>query len=241
MIRLDGNAILIADPDSAYGESLSAYLSQFGARCFRAEHISGAKLLLKKYDFDLVISNYYLADGIIHQLIDWSTNNLESLPIFTCIGYPYPADSFSHRHAIAEIFSKNDSSRIMASLSRLLFDFNEFQESLFEMAAPTEILIELHTAGKTDIVRPIEINEESLFLQFDSSSPKGAFGVLKFSFLSGSQGENFLIPGYFEGDYVSGQTFRINQKYLPNWTKFLKFLNVKQLNVTNFLKKASGF
>ena len=241
MIRLDGNAILIADSDSSYGAQLADALSLHGARCFRAEHISEAKFLLKKYDFDLVISNYYLVDGIIHQLIDWSTNNLETLPIFTCIGYPYPAESFSHQHSIVETFSKNDSRRILTSLSKLLFDFNQFQENLLEMTSPTEILIELHSGGRTDIVRPIEINDESLYFQYDIVSPKGTFGILKFSILSEAQGENFLIPGYFDGSCSSGQLFMINQKYLTNWARFIKFLNLKQLNITNFLKRASGF
>lgn len=241
MIRLDGNAILIADSDTLYGMQLADALSLHGARCFRAEHISEAKFLLKKYDFDLVISNYYLVDGIIHQLIDWSTINLDSLPIFTCIGYPYPTESFSHQHSIAEIFSKNNSGRIVASLSKLLFDFNQFQESLLEISTPTEILIELHSGGRTDIIRPIEINDESLYFQFDAASPRGTFGILKFSVLSETQGENFLIPGYFDGDSSSGQLFRINQKYLTNWARFIRCLNLKQLNITNFLKKASGY
>ena len=240
-MRFDGNSILIADPDTAYGMQLSDALTLHGARCSVAEHLSAAKALLLKYDFDMVISNYYLSDGIIHQLIDWSTSNLSSVPIFTCVNYPFPADAnISKNHSIAQVFTKGDSRKILSTLSDLLFDFSSYKESLHEISRPVEILIELHVSGKCHIIRPQEITHDSVFLQLDSASPKGDFGILKFSLLLEGKSQNFLIPGQLMGAYPGGQLFKINQKYLKNWEKFLNYLNLKQLRITNFLNKASG-
>lgn len=241
MIRLDGHSILIADPDSAYGIQLSDVLTFHGARCYTAEHIAAAKVLLSKYDFDMVISNYYLTDGIIHQLIDWSSQNVSVLPIFTCIGYPFPGDhAISKTHSIAEVFSKNDPRKILSSISELLVSPTDLATTFTEAQINTEILLELHVSGKTQLIRPIEITEESVFLQVDSPSSKGTFGILKFSLISNGQTQNYLIPGLLEAHFPGGQLFVVNRKYLRNWNKFLKFIKLKQLRITNFLNKAAG-
>ena len=240
-MRLDGNSILIADPDTAYGIQLSDALTFYGAKCVVAEHLSAAKVHLKNHDFDMIISNYYLSDGIIHQLIDWCSFNLEILPVFTCIGYPFPGEiELSRKHSISQVFSKNDSRKILASVSNLLFDFNEFKGNLLESVVPAEILIELHVEGECHLIRPIEITTESVFIQLDNISPKGTFGILKFSLISNGQTQNFLIPGNLAGKFPGGQLFKINQKYHGSWDKFLKFLNLKQMRITHFLNKASG-
>lgn len=240
-MRFDGNSILIADPDTSYGLQLSDALTFHGARCSVAEHLSAAKIILKRQDFDMVISNYYLADGIIHQLIDWCTAHLPTVPVFTCIGYPFPTDSeISRKHSIADTFSKNDSRRILNSVSNLLFNSNDLKESLHELAIPTEILIELHISGKTHMVRPIEITEESVFLQLDSVAEKGSFGILKFSLINEGQTQNFLIPGHMDSQFPGGQLFKVNPKYLNNWNRFLTSLNLKQMKITHFLNKVSG-
>lgn len=236
MIRLDGNAILIADPDLAYGMQLSDSLSFHGAKCFIAEHLSEAKVLLKKYDFDLVISNYYLTDGIIHQLIDWSSRELKSMPIYTCIGYPYSDRKLSEKHSIADLFTKSDSRRIVSSLSKLLFDQQQFKENILELLTPREIMIELHMGGVSQFIRPLEIHHQGLYLQNVEPFEIGAFGILKFSLLSAGQTEHFLIPGHFE----EREHFKVSSNYLPNWEKFVAYMDLKQLNVTNFLHKAAG-
>lgn len=241
MIRLDGHSILIADHDSVYGLQLSDTLTFHGARCYTAEHIAAAKLLLGKYDFDMVISNYYLADGIIHQLIDWCNQNICLLPVFTCINYPFPAESaISKNHSIAEIFTKGDPRKILTTISELLSSPGEVATVFMDQFSPKEILLELHVNGKTHLIRPIEITEKSLFIQSDVSCQKGTFGILKFSLITNGQSQNFLIPGHVEIHSSGSQAFYVNQKYLRNWEKFLKFINLKQLRITSFLNKAAG-
>lgn len=242
MNRFDGNTILIADGDKAFGTQLADVLSYNGATCFYSADLESAKKLFGKYDFDLVISNYYLSDGVIHQMIDWCSDNLRTLPIFTCVGYPLPADSeLSQKYSIADVFSKNDARRMLTGLSKLLFDFNQFHESLLEMVVPTEVIIEIKVGPNSFLVRPIELTADSMFVQMDCNFTRGTFGVLKFSLGQGENSQNFIIPGFFEGQYSEGQMFKINKTYLPNWDRFLKFLDDKQMDITHFMKKAAGF
>jgi CheY-like chemotaxis protein len=237
MIRLDGNTILVADTDKVYGTQLAEVLGVHGAKCFFAEDISFAKELLKKYDFDLVISNYHLPDGIIHHLIDWCAATATCLPIFTCTNYPMPSEiELSHKQSIAEVFSKNDFPRMLQGISRLLFDFTEFHDNLLEMMAPSEIRIEAVINNKNYFINPLELNSEGLFVQQEAGIKNGSFGILKFSLAYENQNQNFIIPGFFEGQY-----FKVNANYQANWEKFLKFLSLRQVNITKFMNKAAGF
>lgn len=237
MIRLDGNTILVADTDKVYGTQLAEVLGVHGATCFFAEDLSYAKVLLKKYDFDLIISNYHLPDGIIHHLIDWCSNQIGCLPIFTCIGHPMPSEiEFSQKQSIAEVFSKNDFPRMLDGLSRLLFDFTVFHENLLEMMAPTEVRVEAVVSNKNYFITPLELNETGLFVQNHSGINTGSFGILKFSLTYENQNLNFIILGFFEGSF-----FKVNANYLSNWERFLQFLNLRQVNITKFMNKAAGF
>ncbi len=241
-MRLDGNSVLIADADYGFSDQLKESLTLLGANCFQAADLDQAKVLLVKHDFDVIISNYYLSDGIIHELIDWCSVNLESLPIFTCVGYPLPTDcNLSQKHSIADIFSKNDPQRIATGLSRLLFDFNEFHMNLLELITPKEVVIEILVDRKTYQVKPIEISEETLLFDSPRAFTRGTFGVLKFSILSDDQTQNFIIPGFVEATDASEVLLKINKAYLPNWLKFRTYLNNKQVKISQFLKKASGF
>lgn len=240
-MRLDGNSVLIADPDYDFSDQLMVSLSLLGASCFQADDIDEAKSLLGKHDFDVIVSNYYLSDGIIHELIDWCSKNLESLPLFTCVGYPLPTDSnLSKKHSIADIFSKNDPDRIAAGLSRLLFDFNEFHLNLLEIMTPKEITIEILVDKKTYMVKPFGISEETLLFDNPQDLQRGTFVIMKFSLLNDEQTQNFIIPGFIESQDLNGTTLKIDTAYLHNWKKFRSYLDSKQVKISQFLKKASG-
>lgn len=237
MIRLDGNTILVADADLVYGTQLAEVLGMHGAKCYFAGDISIAKTLLQKYDFDLVVSNYHLPDGIIHHLIDWCSANMAYLPVFTCTGYPMPSEiELSQKQSIAGVFSKNDFQRMLQGISNLLFDFTEFYENLLEMMAPSEIRIQAIVDSKPFIITPLELTKVGMFVQRENEFREGSFGILKFSLTYEVQNQNFIIPGTFEGQF-----FKVNENYLANWETFLKFLNIRQVNITNFMNKAAGF
>ena len=242
MTRIDGNSILIVEGDKAYAAQLADCLNFHGARCFRAETLTQARELLGKYDFDLVISNYYLSDGVILQLIDWCNDTLKSLPLFTCVGYPIVGDKrISQRHSIVDVFNKNDPQAMLKRVSRLLFDFDELYESLLQMIAPNEILLEFQFEEKTYHVTPIEITSDSIFFQADQNLDHGMFGVVKFIIQGEGYSERFVIPGYLKIETSHSACFCVHEQYRLNWERFLLFLNRKQGKITDFMKKAAGF
>jgi hypothetical protein len=242
MIRLDGNAILLADSDPGFLNPLADELSRHGARCFIAADMGQARELLSKFDFDLVISNYYLSDGIIYQLMDWCTNNLSFLPIFTCVGHPFGADEgISQKQAIVNVFHKHETRQILSGVSRLLFSFSDFHENLLEMIDPSEIKIEICVSEYNFLVSPLEINEDNVYLAMDREFSKGTFGVLKFAVVLEERYHSFIIPGSLDEKCQSGQVFVVDDKYRGHWKHFLNYLNMKQVKITKFLSKAAGF
>lgn len=242
MFRFDGSSILIVDMDRLFGMQLSEVLTSAGARSVYAGSIAECKNLLKTYDFDIVVSNYYLTDGIIHQLIDWCEKNVKSMPIFTAMGYPLPGDAdLSQKHSIADVFSKNDRNRILAGISNLLFDINQFHGSLLEMLDPNEVMIEMKVNSQRLLVRPIEISQDSIFLSINQDFEPGSFGIMNFSLNDKNQIHNFVIPGYFAAKSSGGQHFRINRTYHGHWQNFLDRMQAKQMDISTFMKKAAGY
>lgn len=242
MMRFDGNNILIVDGDNSFKRNLGSVLESHGANCSFVANIAEAKTILTSYDFDLVIANYYLADGIIHQLIDWSVSHLRSVPIFTCTGYPLAgAREFVQKQAIAEVFSKTDPEKIIECLSGLLFDFNQFHESLLELIDPQEIRIEVKVGDDTLVVKPIELSEEHLYFSLEKFVRTGSLGILMFSLQMNEQSEHFVIPGYFEARASGEHVFRIHRHYQASWVRFLNLLSTRQVSITDFLNRVAGF
>ena len=241
MNRFDGNTFLIIDIDRAYGTQLAEVLSSQGAKSFYACSIAEAKELLLQFDFDIVLCNYYLTDGIIFQLIDWSEQNIKTLPIFTAMGNPLPGElDLLRKQSIADVFSKGDRARMFTGVSNLLFDFNDFQGSLKEMISPTEVMIELKVEAERMFVRPIEIADDCVYLLLKNQFQPGMFGIMNFSLREKRELQHFVIPGFFARKFGGGQQFRINRTYQGHWKVFLDIMQEKQMNISNFMKKASG-
>ncbi|WP_408098722.1 hypothetical protein ACJVC5_07355 [Peredibacter sp. HCB2-198] len=241
MERFDGNVILVVDIDRVYGTQLTEVLALQGARSFFACSLAEAKELLAQFDFDIVICNYYLADGIIFQLIDWCEKNIETLPIFTAMGNPLPGEiGLLHKQSIADVFSKGDRTRMLNGLSNLLFDFKEFHGRLQEMIHPNEVMIELKVKSERMFVRPIEIADDSIYLLMKQEFQPGMFGIMNFSLCENKDIQHLVIPGFFAGRFGGGQQFKINRTYQGHWKIFLDHMQEKQMNITNFLKKAAG-
>ena len=241
MNRFDGNNILIVDIDRIYGTQLAEVLASHGAKTFFGSSLAEAKELLLQYDFDIVICNYYLTDGIIYQLIDWSEKNIKTLPIFTAMGNPLPGElDLLRKQSIADVFSKGDRGRMFTGISNLLFDFKEFKGNLREMISPTEVMIELKVKEDRMFVRPIEIADDCVYLLLKQQFQPGMFGIMNFSLREQLEVQHFVIPGFFAGQFGGGQQFRINRTYQGHWKIFLDHMQEKQMNISNFLKKAAG-
>ncbi|WPU65784.1 DNA-binding transcriptional response regulator [Peredibacter starrii] len=241
MNRYDGNTILIVDIDRVYGTQLAEVLASQGARTSFGSSIAEAKELLLQFDFDIVISNYYLTDGIIFQLIDWCEKNIRTLPIFTAMGNPLPGElDLLRKQSIADVFSKGDRNRMFTGISNLLFDFKEFQGNLQEMISPSEVMIELKVKEERMFARPIEIADDCIYLLLKQQFQAGMFGIMNFSLREKKEVQHFVIPGFFAGEFAEGQQFRINRTYQGHWKIFLDHMQDKQMNISNFLKKAAG-
>jgi hypothetical protein len=242
MMRFDGNSILLVDTDLEFLNHLAAELTGRGVQCFTANDMTSAKDLLCRYDFDLVVANYYLSDGIFYQLIDWCTANLSFLPIFTCVGHPFVGESeLSRKHAIAVVFQKGDVEPILSGISKLLFNFQDFQQGLLEMIEPIEIKIEITVSDYNFLATPAEIHDDHMYLALDREFPTGTFGVLRFGFALADRYQSLIIPGFLDGRSASGERFVVDVRYLGHWKCFLDYLDMKQLNISKFLSKAAGF
>lgn len=53
--------------------------------------------------------------------------------------------------------------------------------------------------------------------------------------------ESFLVLGFFEESYSSGQFFRVQQGYMKTWLKLIKELSERQIQITGLLNKVAGF
>lgn len=237
MIRFDGNTFLICDSDKLYGTQLAEVLGKHGAICFFASSVMQSQSLMQKHEFDLVICNYYLADGLIHNLIDWASEHLETLPVFTCFSYPLPGDmALIKKQFIAATFSKSDPAGLLAGIPNLLFDFQEFHENLLEMETISGISLEIQVGNRTYHADALELMSESIFFHSDEKLVNGMIGVMKISLTFDSKKHQFLIAGTHENS-----VFKVSKSYLPNWNCFLNYLNNRQINITSFMKKAAGF
>jgi len=241
MSRLDGNSILIIDGDKHLSQTLHDNLAARGAIVFSVDSIEGALNTIEEFEVDVVISSYYLPDGLIHHVIDWCRYNLDQLPIFVALGTSVPGDDeLMKRHLISGVFSKAiDMDKLVKSLQGYLFDFEKFYESLVSMIEPRGVALELVIQDEKMQVFPIEMTEEGIFVAVDRRFEFGTFGLLRVSVFDDDLLENYTMVGSMDGVINGGQHFRINESYESTWNKLLNKLNQRQLSITNFLCKVA--
>jgi hypothetical protein len=241
-MRLDGNTFLIVDGDSKFVHELMKSIQDVGGVCNGSVFIEDAKTVLKASSVDVIICSYYLPDGIIHQLIDWCKDNLDSMPVFTTIGYPIHGENeFLHRQLVADVYFKKQShDEILKSLSMLVFDFEQFRQSLLEIANPRGISIELFSNKEKYWIKAIEITSDSIFIGADKVFEYGSFGLLMITVFDQGELENFQVLGFFDGQFPGGQHFKVHSDYAHIWKRLLQKLEDKQLSIDKFMHKVSG-
>ncbi|HXH73820.1 MAG TPA: hypothetical protein VNJ08_02575 [Bacteriovoracaceae bacterium] len=242
MKRLDGNSVLIIEGDSVYNHKLKEVFSLSGAQTFSAFNLEEAIKSLEIYDFDIVICSYYLSDGLIHNVIDWSKQHLQSLPVFVAIGSSMPGDEeLLHRHLISYVFNKGHNPvSLVSAVQGFLFDFNRFFESLLFMVEPKGICLELVVKQSIFEVNAIELTNDGIFVSMESPFDLGTFALLRISIYEGSQVENYTLVGSLGGNIPGGQHFNVNESYSHTWNNVLAIIDKKQLTITKFMKKVSG-
>lgn len=241
MSRLVGNTVLIVDADKDLGKKIQDILESRGAIVFMVDSVDFAISTLEEFEFDIIISSYYLPDGLIHHMIDWCRHNLDQLPIFVALGTSVPADDeLLKRHLISGIFSKTtDPEKIVDSLNKFLFDFDQFYQRLLEMIEPRGVQLELMVEDKRWCVQPIEMTGNGIFVSVDKKFEMGTFGLLRVSVFEEDYLQNFTMVGSLDGIINGGQHFKINESYENTWNKLLNKLQEKQMSITRFLSKVA--
>ncbi|MGZ3649575.1 MAG: response regulator [Bdellovibrionota bacterium] len=107
MISLKGKSILVVDDEPGIRELLSDELSEFGANVVCAENGSIAFGLLKKQQFDVVISDVKMAGGDGLTLLKDMKENLAARPkIFLNSGVDDVSKETANFLGVVEVFSK---------------------------------------------------------------------------------------------------------------------------------------
>lgn len=242
MKRLDGNSILIIEGDKVYTEKLRQTFVNTGAQVAIVWSVTDAVKSLEIYDFDVVLCGYYLPDGLIHHVIDWSREHLKLLPVFVALGSSIPGDeSLLRRHLISYIFSRSDDHlKIVDGIYGFLFDFNKFYESLLAVVEPRGINMELTVNTERMAVTPIEITQDGIFVALPNRFENGTFAHMNICLYENMKVESYTLIGSLGGKMLGGQLFKINESYRGTWHKLISRLEDRQMHITGFLRKVAG-
>jgi CheY-like chemotaxis protein len=241
MATLFSNNILIVDTDSLYVKKLKHVMANSGANCFQGFFVKDAMKVLKEHDIDLVICNYYLPDGLIHDLIGWAKNNIKQLPIFISIGQSIPGDeNLLKLQLIADVWERNISDeQLLSHVSRLVFNQEEFRQTLLELLEPRGLNLEFILNRAIFLGKPIEIMENCLLFSSDEVTSYQGVGHLRLSLYDGHEFNLFNVLGTIEiGNQQS--SFNIHKDYQAIWNNLRHALEEKQIHVSNFLGKVTG-
>lgn len=239
--RLDGNSVLLIESDKDQNALTTAFIAA-GAQVTSVSSIASAIKALEVNEFDVIISDYYLPDGLIHHVVDWSREHLDSLPIFIARGSSMPADeALLHRHLISCVFPKGaEPDTVIRGVQGFLFDFNKFYQSLLSMVNPRGISLEIIVQKEKHHAVPIEMTKDGIFVSLDERFEKGTFGLLRICLFDSDAVENFTLVGSLGGKFHGGQHFKINESYAHIWQRLQTKLSERQMSITGFLGKVAG-
>ena len=241
MKTLSGNTILVIDNDQPFVERLKRNLLDRGATSFGVCFIEDAKTILLNRDVEFIICSYYVADGLIHQLIDWCRQNLDLMPIFVSFGLPSPTDiEIQHRHLISAAWEKTSSyEELIDTISLHAFNQADFKRGIEGLIEPKGVILEVITCGVKKVVRASEIVDDGIFIS-DKMEPN-SFAILRFSIFEADEIVNFNVLGSFLDYHTTGQKFCVFAAYQRTWEMLVNVLEERQLKTTKFLKKVSGY
>lgn len=241
MIKFNGNSILLVEGDQAYAYQLKQILEERGAIVVLSQNLKEAKNCLNHSDFDLVIASHKLSDGNVRDLFEWAKDSLSTIPTLAAIGNCTQLEKKQlEKLGVNNFFSKSDSVKLFDDISKALFSFDDFKKNFLESRYERGISYELSAGGKKISVKALEIMEKGIFLSFESPFTFGHVAVLKLSCTEGLHIESLSVSGVLQGEFSEGQFFKVNDDELNKWGTLLSQLDQKQVEVTEFLKKASG-
>lgn len=241
MISLNGNSILLVEVDLAYGYQLKEVLQKKGASVSLSQTISGAKQLLDRQDYDLVISCHKIEDGNIRDFFQWCLSALSIQPVLAAIGKCSQLEQKQlEKLGIEKFFSKFDSVKLMEDISQALFNVQTYKKSFLEAQTGREIEYHLNTGDRAVPVKAQEIMGDGAFLSFEIPLPPGKILTLNLYCPEELHIVPISVRGSLQGEFSDGQFFQVSHEDLTLWKGLIHQLDQRQGHVTEFLKKASG-
>jgi len=241
MARLAGNTILVVENDERLRFKLQEIIESRGGDVITVNSLKGAIRVLAECNFDLIISTYYLPDGLIQQIIEWCRQRLDPLPLFVALGTGLPSDGYLlKRQLISEVFSKlSQPEKIIDGIENLVFDFEGFRARKNSKNFNNDVGIELIIQDQKNDVEITDIMDKGIYVKVTKRYSFGTFAILRITFLDSENFDHVTMIGSMDEIVSGGQLFRINENYGKTWLKLLQKLNERQLGVSNFYAKTA--
>ncbi len=241
MGRLAGNTILVVENDESLRFKLQEVIESRGGEVITVNSLKGALRVLAECNFDLIISTYYLPDGLIQQIIDWCRQRLDPLPLFVALGTGLPSDGYLlKRQLISEVFSKlSQPDKIIDGIENLVFDFDSFKMKRDSANVKNNLNVELIIQDQKSDVDITDILDKGIYIKVSKRYSFGTFAILRITFLDSENFDHVTMVGSMDEIVSGGQLFRINEHYGKTWLKLLQKLNERQLGMSNFYAKTA--
>lgn len=240
MLRLDGNNILLIDPEPSLCFEMGDKIEAMGASATVACSLAEARDHLIRQDFDLIISSHDLGDGNIFELYRWAQSHLLPRPRFVCLKQSTVEIMVPEWCKFEGVLCREDSEGILKSISGYLFNSQDFINCLENGSKEGVIHYSLLIKGKVIDFEPLELNSSGIFFNVEEEVVLHHHCFLRIFFMDRMSSKTFTLSGMIDQVGSKGSYFRVNAEYEGTWKNVIEKITEKQSVVNGFLKKAAG-
>jgi len=240
MLRLDGNNILLIDPEPTLLFELGDRIENLGASATVACSFAEARDHLFRQDFDLILCGHVLGDGNIFDLYRWAEVHLLPKPRFVCLKPDDIEMIIPDWCKFEGVLSKEDSAGIIKNISGYLFNSQDFINCLESGSQEGVVHYSLLIKGKVLDFDPLELNSSGIFFDVGEDVVLHHSCFLRIFFMDRVSSKTFTLSGMIDQVGSKGSYFRINSEYEAVWKSVIEKITEKQSLVNGFLKKAAG-
>lgn len=240
MLRLDGNNILLIDPEPKILFDLGDRIEALGASATVACSLAEARDHLFRQDFDLILCSLDLGDGSIFDLYHWAASNLLPKPRFVCLapeGVEVVVPQSCHFEGVLQL---TDADGILKNISGYLFNPQDFINCLENGSREGVVHYSLLMKGKVLSFDPLELNSSGIFFDVEEALVLHHNCFLRIFFMDRHSSKTFTLSGVIDQVGSKGSYFRVNAEYEALWKDVIAKVTEKQSAVSGFLKKAAG-
>jgi hypothetical protein len=240
MLRLDGNNILLIDPEPTLLFEMGDKIEGLGASATVACSFAEARDHLIRQDFDLIICSHELGDGNIFELSRWAESNLLPKPRFVCLKPNGLEIVIPEWCKFEGVLNKDDSAGILKSISGYLFNSQDFINCLENGSKEGVVHYSLLLKGRVIDFDPLELNSSGIFFDVNEEVVLHHNCFLRIFFMDRVSTKTFTLSGMIDQVGSKGSYFRVNDEYKVIWKNVIEKITEKQSVVSGFLKKAAG-